>query len=152
MKIHNITRICWKSFVAYICIPSYPRLRACVSSYENACMCVRSLNSMCMIDCICECVCVFACLNTCKQAVSLCVQTNFLVGDAGVQREHEDEAPTFHTTNPSGMLGVPARMKPPLREFSMEIHQHVLIPLKAHLCCSLCSSAVIRSKGLRTKQ
>lgn len=94
-------------------------------------------------------VCLFARLNTCKQAASLHVHTDFLVG-IGVQRERQDGAPAFHPTNPRGMLGVPARMKPPpLREFSVEIHQNAVlfVSLKAHLCCSLCSSAVICSEG-----
>lgn len=61
-----------------------------------------------MMDCMCVCVCVKAHANE----QYLCVKNDFLVGEAGVQREHED--------------GVPARTKPPLREFSVEIHQHSL--------------------------
>lgn len=96
-------------------------------------------------------VCLFARLNTCKQPASLHVHTDFLVGiGVGVQRERQDGALAFHPTNPRGMFGVPARMKPPpLREFSVEIHQNAVlfVSLKAHLCCSLCSSAVICSEG-----
>lgn len=93
-------------------------------------MCVCSFYSMCMIDCICV-----SRSSKHKHTASLCVQTDFLVGDAGVQREHEDVAAAFHTTNPSGMSVVPARMKPPLSEFSMEIHQHAVIVILLKAFC-----------------
>lgn len=52
--------------------------------------------------------------------------------------------PQFTQQIPSGMLGVPARMKPPLREFSVEIHQHARSFLQESICAAATRKSTIQ--------
>lgn len=141
------------------CFPSHQCVSESVCAFTwhctHVCVCVL-FYSVCMIERIW--VCLPADTHTHTHAKKLRVSVYKLtswIGAARVRRERWDDVAAFHPANPPGMFGVPAGMKPPLREFSMEIHQHAAMVVPSESFCvplSVQAQQTLALKLFGTKQ